>query len=163
MKSNELVTINGFEKYKINRAGHVFGRRGKRISTLIHRGYVRTSLYVDNKNQKSVLLHRLIATAFVPNQNNKPFVNHINGIKNDNRIENLEWVTHSENIQHSFAIGTSRHFGERHINAKLDTLSVLIIREAVAQGFRQKDLARYFKVTPGVISAVKRGASWKSV
>lgn len=67
-------------------------------------GYYYVGLYKDNK-KTTLRLHRLIAKAFIPNPNNKPHINHINGIKTDNRIENLEWVTHSENIQHAYNTG----------------------------------------------------------
>ncbi len=61
-------------------------------------GYVDVRLSKDGK-EKTTFLQILLAKAFIPNLENKPEVNHINGIKTDNRLENLEWVTHSENIE----------------------------------------------------------------
>lgn len=66
-----------------------------------HHLYCRASMNIKGK-KSSVLIHRLVAQAFIPNPENKTTVNHINGIKKDNRIENLEWCTLSENTKHSY-------------------------------------------------------------
>jgi len=81
-------------------------RRDERlvIPFLSHSGYHRVALYNDRKVKK-YQLHRLVATEFVPNPENKPQVNHINGIKSDNRPENLEWCTGSENHIHAHVTG----------------------------------------------------------
>lgn len=67
-------------------------------------GYLQLCLCVDNK-RTHISVHRLVALAFLPNPNNYPQVNHINGIKTDNRIENLEWCTAYDNIMHALETG----------------------------------------------------------
>lgn len=63
-------------------------------------GYLQIGLF--NKGKRGLYQHhRIVASAFIPNPENKPFVNHKNGLKHDNRIENLEWVTHKENMRHA--------------------------------------------------------------
>jgi len=66
-------------------------------------GYCRFPLCTDHK-KITALVHRVVATAFIPNPENKRTVNHKNGIKKDNRVENLEWATNSENNRHSYRV-----------------------------------------------------------
>ena len=61
----------------------------------------------------SQLVHRLVADTWIPNPNHYRDVNHINGDKDDNRVENLEWVTHSENLRHAHRTGLKKHTGGR--------------------------------------------------
>ena len=71
-------------------------------------GYERVELSRDNSNKK-YNVHRLVATAFIPKIEGKEFVNHINGIKTDNRVENLEWCSCSENELHAYRIGLAKN------------------------------------------------------
>ena len=78
---------------------------GKVLKTRTHHktGYIMVTLRYPQK--KTVTIHRLVATAFVPNPFGEPTVNHINGIKSDNRADNLEWVSYKVNNQHAYDIG----------------------------------------------------------
>lgn len=80
--------------------GHPQLTRGKILTNWVHpqTKYVITDLYKDNI-RKHVKTHRLVAEAFIPNPHNKPFVDHLNRDRQDNRVENLQWVTKSENMR----------------------------------------------------------------
>lgn len=70
-------------------------------------GYKAVALYRDKKSH-TVTVHRLVAKAFIPNPNNYPCVNHINGCKTDNRVTNLEWCDHAHNNKEAFRIGLNK-------------------------------------------------------
>ena len=95
--------IPGFETiYQISSEGRVKNAYGRFLKPETTRnGYQRVRL-IDGKKH---LLHRLVAQTYIPNPENKEVVNHKNGIKTDNRVENLEWNTWSENVKHAYATG----------------------------------------------------------
>jgi hypothetical protein len=101
----EKIIKNTENRYTINEIGLVYDTKLKKYITIYDngRGYKNVDICLNGKRQKSYI-HRLVAEAFLPNPENKKTVNHINGIKSDNRLENLEWMTQSENIKHSFDI-----------------------------------------------------------
>ena len=86
--------------YEVSTIGNIRSVKTSKIIKTHHstKDYVIIGLYIDGK-RKRFSVHRLVAEAFVENIDNKPFVDHINRIRDDNRVENLRWVTHLENMQ----------------------------------------------------------------
>lgn len=98
----------------IYREGDFFGVKNERILPQFTEkfGYVRVGL-MKNLDRRKVFVHRIIAKAFIPNPNNYPCINHMNCVKADNRIENLEWCTYAQNNQHMYDNGRQPKFKPR--------------------------------------------------
>lgn len=104
--------------------------------------------------------HRVIADAFIPNPENKPYINHINGVKDDNRIENLEWCTQSENAKHSFRIGTQDNKGQNHPQALFTNEQIIKINQLIKDGVKGRVIADLFGVHESTISKIKMKKHW---
>lgn len=98
-----LRKVRIFGKYADNKRTYPEVIMKQRIT---NNGYCMVSFCIDGKN-KYLTVHRLVGKTFIPNPENKATINHKNGIKTDNRVENLEWNTCSENLKHAYRIGLS--------------------------------------------------------
>ena len=112
-------------------------------------------------SEKSVIIHRLVANEFLENPLNKPQVNHKNGIKDDNRVDNLEWATGSENVIHALANNLKISIkGSEHKNSKLTEKEVLEIR-AIGRTKTLKEIAKIYNVDMSLISLILLEKAWK--
>lgn len=145
---------------KINRAHEIVLKTPANYRT----GYLFADLCKAGQKNKHSSVHRLVATAFLPNPEDKVQVNHINGDKTDNRLENLEWATRSENQKHSIDTGLRTAKGEKNSQASLNEDGVLAIRELVRIGtLTQVQIARAFGISSATICDIKAGRSWSHI
>lgn len=126
-------------------------------------GYIRVDLRTINKD-KTYRVHRLVAESFIPNSENKPQVNHINGIKNYNRVENLEWCSAHDNMLHAYKIGLIKPLlGENKCNAKLKERDIIEIRNLYKNNISIKSLSEQFNVNTKTIFSIVNFKRWKHV
>lgn len=122
-------------------------------------GYKVVTLKVDELKW-TVKISRLVALHFLPNENTLLEVNHIDGIKANNHIENLEWVTPKENMAHAYK-NKLVPIGENHPHARLKNSDIPIIRKMLSDKVSYAKIASYFSVSPQSIYQIKYGKSYK--
>lgn len=112
-EASDLGRIRSVDRYVVGTDGVSKAPRGVILSPCQRSGnYLYVKLWKDG-TRKTQAVHRLVASSFVPNPNHKPEVNHIDGCKTNNRAENLEWCTHTENVKHAFLTGLCKTSEDR--------------------------------------------------
>jgi hypothetical protein len=122
-------------------------------------GYCSLDLGKRNKH----LLHRIVANAFIPNPDNKPCVNHLNGIKSDNRFDNLEWCTYSENEKHSYRVlGKKANCnlkepkkGEESNFSKFTDLEIEEIKKLILENIKPSKIVIKYNISKSYLSMLK--------
>lgn len=159
--------VKGFDGlYMISNYGNLKSFHGGKETFLKPKknlkGYVYFGLSL-NKKDFSRFQHRLIAESFIDNPENKPQINHINGIKTDNRIENLEWVTNGENGKHAVRTGLRRpaykdKYGKDHNQSK----PIVLIKDCSIIEFENISRAsEYIRCSIQAVSMALRGVNQK--
>lgn len=136
--------------------------------TVNHQGYYSVCVSVGSRNNKKLFkIHRCVAESFIPNLDNKPQINHIDGNKLNNNVENLEWVTAQENSQHAYRTGLASGVkGEKNPCAKLTNEQVKYIRNNYIKNdnkFGCHGLARMFNVDRHTVLDIINYKSYKDV
>ncbi|MGR5435257.1 HNH endonuclease signature motif containing protein [Vibrio owensii] len=173
----EVADVKGYEGlYAVSKCGKIYSHSQVRevrnrwggLTTRLFKGrwkklgsssggYKTVELYKDTV-RKLALVHRLVAEAFIPNPDNKPFVNHIDGDKTNNHVSNLEWCTPKENTVHAIRTGLFNQDGEDSSNSKLLDSEV---RAIFLDDRPYPDISDEYKISGAQISRIKKGKRWK--
>ncbi len=157
----QIKNIPNYPLYSASSLGYIINNKSKRIlkESVLNSGYKQVTLCKDG-TAINKLVHRIIAMVFLDNIENKAQVNHINGVKSDNRLENIEWNTRSENQKHSIKIGLRHTRGENNSQKKLTSEIVIFIFNDKR---KYKEISEQYNISIPTVSDIKRGYSWTHI
>lgn len=160
MEKEEYRDVVGFEEYfQVSNLGNVFSKRSNRILKQTKRGGYWTFATRIGGTAHFFSVHRLVAEAFIPNPESKPYVNHKDGCKANNILSNLEWVTAKENSAHALATGL-RKPRPNHSQRKLTADQVREIRTSTKTTI---ELGSIYGLSHTSIGRIKRGERYKDI
>lgn len=157
--------IIGYEShYEISNLGRVRNKRtGRFIVTKQGKlGYPKVNLWKSNK-YKTILIHRLIGIHFIPNPLNYKEINHIDGNRTNNSIENLEWVSRKQNCIHAVETGLVP-LGQARRNSKLTNAQAMEIYKLSHSGtMKRQEIANMFQISTTQVSQIKNKREWRHI
>jgi hypothetical protein len=160
----EFTVIKSLPNFEISINGIIRNITNKKIKSqyIGSTGYYMISVSKNNKS-KPYRVHRLLAENYIPNNFNKPQINHKDGDKLNNDLANLEWVTNRENNTHALKIGLINNSGEKNGMAKLKNEDIPKIRELLNSGMSQYKIAKIFNISRSAIENIKVRGNWKHI
>lgn len=155
-KVKDVVGYDGM--YSVSSNGLVFNKSGMLLKQQKDKdGYCMVNLSLCGV-RKTKRVHRLVAESFIPNPDKKKTVNHINGLKNDNRVENLEWCSIKENTHHAMKMGLRLGFGDNNPMSKITEKDAIFILESTE---KPSVLSSVFGIDVSTIRKIQVGRLWK--
>jgi hypothetical protein len=159
--------IEGYQgSYQVSNLGRVKSLLNSKeiiLKPINSKGYSSVFLSNGKGTVKKFKIHRLVCICFLPNLENKPQVNHINGIKTDNRLENLEWSDNSSNQIHAIKTGLKvMKYGSNHGMSKLTEDQVKKIKYEYNDLFEYQ-IAEIYGITQANVNFIRRGKTWRHV
>lgn len=152
--------------YQVSNLGNIKSFWHKKeviMKQMNNNGYSQLNLYYCGLAKK-FYVHRLVAKAFIPNPENKPQVNHIDGNKQNNNINNLEWVTNIENEKHAIKLGLKYQKGESHPSNKLTENEARVIKFLYSTGkYTTLEIAEIYNISHPTVSMIGRGKTWSHI
>lgn len=164
----ERTIYIGFVKteYKITNDGKVISLKGGKRKYLkiqkYRHGYLYVNLWVNGICYRDTI-HRLVAKAFIPNPNNLPEVNHIDGDKENNCVNNLEWSSSEDNVSHAWYNNLCSSYGENsHLN-KFKEEYIIKVCEMLMEGLQPREISELTGISQAMVSDIRGKKIWKHI
>jgi len=155
--------VRSLDRVVITKRGFPKPYKSRELVQSINNGYLQLNLHLSGKSSPK-LVHHLVAFTFIGERPKGMEINHINGIKTDNRVSNLEYVTPKENTRHAINMGlVIRPKGEQSSAHKLKDADVLTVKKRLANGELAGRIAKDYGLDTTTIRAIKIGQTWKHI